>query len=105
MKILQDSAVLEELILLAGYIADDNEEAAHRFLDACDVTFRFLAENRFTGARKAFSNPDLQEVRMWRVKRFEKHLVFYQPLDDGIRILHVVHSARDWRGLFDDEVR
>ncbi len=105
MRILQDSAVLEELILLAGYISDDNEEAAHRFLDACDATFRFLAENRYVGAGKSFSNPELQEVKMWRIKGFEKHLVFYKPLEDGVRILHVVHSARDWRGLFDDEAR
>lgn len=105
MRILQDSAVLEELILLAGYINDDNEEAAHRFLDACDATFRFLAENNRAGARKSFSNPALQNVRMWRVKGFEKHLVFYKPLDDGIRILHVIHSTRDWKGLFDDEVQ
>lgn len=105
MRILQDSAVLEELILLAGYIADDNEETAHRFLDACDAAFRFLAANKYAGARKSFSNFELQEVRIWRVKGFEKHLVFYKPLEDGVRILHVVHSARDWRGLFDDEAR
>ncbi len=104
MKILYDSDVLEELIFLAGYISDDNEETAQRFLDACDATFRFLAENRYAGAEKSFSNPTLREVRMWRVKGFEKHLVFYQPLTGGIRILHVIHSARDWRGLFDDEV-
>ncbi len=105
MRILYDSSVLEELILLAGYIADDNEEAAQEFLDACDATFRFLAENRYSGARRSFSNPELQEVRMWRVKGFEKHLVFYKPLEESIRILHVIHSARDWRSLFDDEAR
>lgn len=36
MKILYDPGVLEELILLAGFISDDDEDAAHRFLDACD---------------------------------------------------------------------
>ena len=76
MRILQDSDVLEELIFLAGYINDDNEEAAQQHLDACNATFRFLAENRYAGARKSFSNPEMQEVRMWRVKGFEKHLDF-----------------------------
>jgi toxin ParE1/3/4 len=104
MRIIHNSAVLEELILLAGYIADDNEEAAQAFLDASDATFQFLAENRFTGTKKSFTNPELHDVRMWRVKGFEKHLVFYQPLKEGIRILHVIHSARDWRSLFDDEI-
>jgi hypothetical protein len=45
MKILYDSDVLEELILLSGYIGDDNEEAAQRFLDACDATFSFKITN------------------------------------------------------------
>ena len=45
MKILYDSDVLEELIFLAGYISDDNEETAQRFLDACDATFSFKITN------------------------------------------------------------
>jgi toxin ParE1/3/4 len=74
-------------------------------LDACDATFRFLAANRYVGAEKSFSNTELRDVRMWRVKGFEKHLVFYKPIEDGVRILHVVHSARDWTSLFDDEAQ
>jgi len=45
MRVFYDSDVLEELIFLSGYISDDNEETAHRFLDACDATFHFLARN------------------------------------------------------------
>ncbi len=105
MRVFYDSDVLEELIFLSGYIHDDDEETAHRFLDACDATFHFLAQNKYVGARKSFSNPELQAVRMWRVKGFENHLVFYQPLDDGVKILHVIHSARDWKGLFDNEAQ
>jgi hypothetical protein len=38
---------------------------------------------------------------MWRVKDFEKYLIFYQPLSDGIKILHVVHGARNFDLLFE----
>jgi hypothetical protein len=40
---------------------------------------------------------------MWRIKNFEKYLVFYVPLDRGVRILHVIHSAVDYNRVFEDE--
>ena len=93
--------VLEELVSLSFYIAEQDEDAAQRFLDACDETFRFLADNRFVGSERKFSSLKLSDVRMWRVNSFEKYLVFYQPLSDGIKILHVVHSARNYNLLFE----
>ena len=28
------------------------------------------------------------------------YVTFYQPLADGIRVIHVVHGARDFESLF-----
>jgi len=101
MKIVHGKDVFEELVNLSFYIAGDNETAAQRFLAACDETFSFLANNNKVGATRIFRDPSLRDVRMWRVKGFEKYLVFYQPLPDGIKILHVVHSARNYNLLFE----
>ncbi len=87
---------------LSAYLAEDNEETAQRFLDACDVTFRFLASNPLVGSRREFNNPALLDARMWRVRSFEKYLIFYIGIEKGVRILHVFHSARDYNRLFDD---
>ena len=103
MKIVHGAEVFEELVNLSSYIAFENEAAAQEFLDACNETFQFLAGNNKIGAVRNFNNPLLKDVRVWRVKGFEKYLIFYQPIDDGIKILHVVHSARNWNTLFDDE--
>jgi len=40
---------------------------------------------------------------MWRVKNFEKYLIFYQPMTDSIIILHVVHGAKNYNLLFEEE--
>jgi hypothetical protein len=40
-KVEYAEGVFEELVALSFYIAQDNEDAAQRFLDACDHTFRF----------------------------------------------------------------
>lgn len=103
MRVTYADGVFEELVSLSFYIADDNEEIAQRFLDACDETFRFLADNPLLGSRRRFESVKLSEVRMWRVKGFEKYLIFYQPLADGVKILHILHSARDYNRVFEDE--
>lgn len=101
MRMVHGKDVFEELVNLSFYITQDSEDAAQRFLAACDETFMFLVNNKNVGATRTFRDPALRDVRMWRVKGFEKYLVFYQSLSDGIKILHVVHSARNYNLLFE----
>jgi len=103
MRVVHGEAVFEELLNISFHIALDDEEIAQKFLDACDATFWFLAENRFVGTTRNFNNPLLGEVRMWRVKNFENYLIFYQPMTDSIIILHVVHGAKNYNLLFEEE--
>ena len=104
MKITYDEGVFEELVNLSAYLADNSEEIAQAFLDACDATFKFLTANRHAGSPRKFENPELSDIRMWRVRAFEKYLIFYVPTDVGIRVLHVLHSATDYKRAFDDEI-
>jgi toxin ParE1/3/4 len=103
MKVTYGPSVFEELVNLSGYIAFENEDAAQKFLDACDATFQFLAVNQYVGAVKGHHRKELNGVRMWRVKGFAKYLIFYLPKPGGVRILHIVHGARDYQHLFEDE--
>jgi toxin ParE1/3/4 len=102
MRIVHGEDVFEELVNLSFHIAQNDADAAQRFLAACDETFIFLINNKKIGATRSFRDSSLQDVRMWRVKGFEKYLIFYQPFSDGIKILHVVHSARNYNLLFED---
>lgn len=103
MNITYDEGVFEELVNLSAYIAERNEPAAHAFLDACDKTFQLLAENRYLGSPGKFERPELAEVRMWRVKGFQAYLIFYTPNENGVKILHILHGARDYGRLFDPD--
>jgi hypothetical protein len=42
---------------------------------------------------------DLKRLRVFRVKDFERILVLYFPLFDGVEILRVVHSSRNLQAL------
>lgn len=103
MKVIYADGVFEELVSLSFYIAEDSEKIAQRFLDSCFKTFLFLADNPGLGSLRRFENVQMTEIRMWRVKGFEKYLIFYQPLESSIKILHVFHSARDYNRVFEGE--
>lgn len=53
------------------------------------------------GAPLVLRHPNLRGMRKWRVKGFDHYLIFYLPHPDGVSIVRVLHSARDWWGLFD----
>ncbi|MDQ3633755.1 MAG: type II toxin-antitoxin system RelE/ParE family toxin [Acidobacteriota bacterium] len=103
MKVTYSDEVFEELANLSFYLADRSEKLAQKFLNSCDETFQFLADNKFIGSKRDFKSKKLAEIRMWRVKNFEKYLIFYIPKDDSIKILHVFHSATDYNRAFEDE--
>lgn len=41
------------------------------------------------------TDPRLAGLRYFAVRRFTSHAVFYQPTDDGIRVVRVLHTARN----------
>jgi toxin ParE1/3/4 len=77
------------------YIARDSLEAAVRFLHAVRVEDRKLVDMPGMGARREFETPELEGVRSWSVGGFPNHLIFYRPEANGIRVLRVLHGARD----------
>ena len=87
----------------ADYLASEASlETALRFYDAA-VTFGKLAGMPGMGERRESGNPRLADLRIWRIEGFEKHLIFYRPVEDGIEIVRVLHGARDIARILDAE--
>lgn len=103
MSILRRDAALHDLIDLAYYIALDNVAAAYQFLDQAEESFHDLERMPLMGSSREFQDSTLTKIRMWRVKDFPKHLIFYRPIEDGIEIIRVLHSSRDIAGLFSED--
>ena len=103
MTIARLAEVPRDLLELSLYIAQDNPEAAHRFLQAAEETFQDLERLPKIGATREFQDDRLSGMRIWLVKGFPRHLIFYRPIEDGVEIIRVLHSARDIKGLFSDE--
>ena len=75
-------------------------DVARRFLHAANVSFQALAQMPELGAQRSFRNPRFSTVRAWPVKGFERYLIFYRPLSDGVEILRIIHGAREIERLF-----
>ncbi len=85
------------------FVAETDFDSGLNFLHAVEQSFEMIAENPFVGSERKFAAPELGNVRMWRVKSYEKHLIFYFVRDDVIEVLRVIHSARDYIRILDSE--
>ena len=100
-RILIRPAADRDLDAQADYIAaGSGDDAALRFYRAAEQTFRLIAERPGIGRRVRYRNPLLAETRMFRMRGFSKHLIFYRPLSNGAEIVRVIHGARDIESLF-----
>lgn len=93
----------QDLVEQALYIAEASPEAADRFVDAIENSLATLADMPEMGAPRDFNNVVLLGIRMWPVKGFEKHLIFYRPVEGGIEVIRVLHAARDLESLMNQD--
>jgi toxin ParE1/3/4 len=90
------TAAETDLIDIWLHIAADDPSAADRQLDHFDRIFALLVAQPFMGTdRSVLLHPG---VRSFVV---DHYLVFYQ-VGDRVRILRVLHGARDWLTVLDD---
>jgi len=91
---------------LAGcyaYIGERNPDAARRFRQAAEATFKALARTPGIGAPYKVANPRLQGLRCTGVRRFRNYVIFYLPIEGGIDVIRVLHAARNIKPILEEE--
>ena len=90
-------AARRDLVEHFVYLAEEaGLDVAERFLTNASASFNDLAQHPKMGAPLTLKHPDLANVRKWRVKGFDNHLVFYEPRPNGMSIVRVLYAASDW---------
>jgi toxin ParE1/3/4 len=82
----------------AAYIARDNPDAAHRFIEAAERTCALLLSNPEIGHQEGFRRR--RGIRSWPIRGFENYLIFYQVNSESVEILRLLHGARDLPKFF-----
>lgn len=80
-----------------------NVELAERYFAAVDETCRQLVKHPKMGTLHDSGIARLRGMRRFPVIGFEKYLIFYLPLGNGIDVIRVLHGARDIDNLFAEE--
>lgn len=101
-RVLKREAAKRDLVAQWVWYAETASiEVADRFLAATDTTLNLLATQPESGSPLFVRETELQGMRRFPVSEgFEKILLFYFPLQDGVDLVRVVHGSRDPRQLF-----
>jgi len=97
-----DLAVADVLEQADWYQAQADWKLAQRWERAVTFTLLRIARAPHVGAPCRFQADQLRGTRRLPVTGFPRHLLFYQFREDEIRVLRVVHGARDLEALFSD---
>ena len=92
MRVTFSEAANDDLLDIAVYIAQDNPTRALSFVAEIEDQCQTLARMPHKGTQR----PELGEEL--RVLPHGRYLAFYQVKGDQVRILRILHSARDISG-------
>jgi toxin ParE1/3/4 len=88
-RILRTAAARDDYFEIYDYIAEHSLQNAERVLRRLDERLRLLAANNLMGRPR----PELAA----NLRSFPEssYIIFYRPIDGGIELIRVIHSARD----------
>jgi toxin ParE1/3/4 len=104
LKIIRREKAKQDILELADYLVwESSLTIAERFVQSVEESFRLIAEMPNIGRLYECNNPQLSTLRVWPVKGFEKHILFYRTIPEGVEIIRVRHSARDIPLIFEND--
>ena len=86
---------LEEILL---YLAENDRDAAIKFIQEMMKKFDLIADNPKIGAAK------VNIIIGLRLFPFKNYNIFYFQNENGVEIYRVLHSSRDNFQVFDDAI-
>lgn len=92
----------QDLIEQGKYLAKENMEIVDRFLAATQSTLAQIAQMPLIGSPRQYRNPRLTGIRMWPIKGFENHFIFYRIIENNVEVIRILHGARDIEGIFQE---
>lgn len=100
-RIEKRSPAYQDLRHHALYLAAEaGTPVAIQFLDAAEKAFVALAKMPGMGRVRRFPHAELGALRSWSIPGFERYLIFYRALSDGIEVIRVIHGMRNLDRIF-----
>jgi toxin ParE1/3/4 len=104
MRIIKRPQVIQDLIELATYLAEDSLDISERFLFSAEKTFQKLSQFPQRGKLSNFKHPQLIDIRQQAIEGFRKYVIFYRLTDSEVEIIRVIHGARDIEAILEQDL-
>ena len=88
-EILKSPRAKFDLAEIWDYIAENSETRADAFIEMIDQKLQIIAERPTIGRSRDELVPALRSFPVGR------YVIFYRPIENGIDVVRVLHSARD----------
>ena len=104
-RVLKREAALRDLVAQWVWYAENGGiPIADRFLNAANATLELLAAHPESGRLFVSRKQGLRGIRQMPISDgFEKNLLFYFPLPDGVDLVRVIHGSRDLERLLGED--
>ena len=86
-----------DILDIWDHIAEDSVEQADRWVDKLDEKFRLIATQPLMGRGRGDLAADVRSFP------FGRYVIFYEPIEDGIDVVRVLHGARDIDAIFGED--
>jgi plasmid stabilization system protein ParE len=97
-RILRREAAKRDLTRHFAYLGENASlDVADRFLGAVRESLRELSMMPGIGIPGRVQQGKFSGVRLWPVRDFERYLIIYRPLPDGVIVERVIHAAQDYQ--------
>ena len=93
-RVLRRRQAAEDIAEIRDFIAADNPPAADHWVDKLDRQFSLLARQPMMGRERQELAPGIRSFP------FGRYVIFYLPMEDGIDVVRVMHSAMDIEARF-----
>ena len=88
-----------DLLEIWLYIAEDNFDAADKWIDTLNKKCKQIAANPLIGRFRKELAPDIRSFPVGN------YILFYKAIDDGILLIRVLHGNRDIGAIpLDDDI-
>ncbi len=95
-RVVRTDQAEDDLVDILVYLRRRDERAADRFEADFEGKCRILAQFPMMGRARPELTPSLRSFAI------NPYVIFYEPLDDGVRIVRVIHGSRDISSMFID---
>lgn len=87
------TADIEELV--DYFRREAGPAVALRFIDNAERAFDQVLSLPGIGVLLGLDELPYEDIRRWHIDGFERLLILYRPVGDGIEVVRVLHTARD----------